>query len=94
MLQGRKEKELAFASAKQLSDMRPEHYLRKVLQTNTELKTAFILFELERMTTTEVAEVLGIPRGTAASRLRRARVDFNERVHRIETRIKFREGER
>ena len=39
-----------------------------------ELKAVFILFELERMTTTEVAEVLGIPRGTAASRLRRARV--------------------
>ncbi len=83
-------------SPEELSDRhRARELLDRVLELMPlELKTAFILFELERMTTAEVAEVLGIPRGTAASRLRRARVDFNQRVHRIETRIKFREGER
>jgi len=83
-------------SPEELSDRhRARLLLDQVLELMPlELKAAFILFELERMTTTEVAEVLGIPRGTAASRLRRARLDFNERVHRIETRIKFRKGER
>jgi RNA polymerase sigma-70 factor (ECF subfamily) len=83
-------------SPEELSDRhRARQLLDQVLELMPlELRTAFILFELERLTTTEVAEVLGIPRGTAASRLRRARADFNERVHRIEARIKFREGER
>lgn len=41
-----------------------------------ELRTVLVLFELEQMTKGEVAELLGIPVGTAVSRLRRAREDF------------------
>jgi RNA polymerase sigma-70 factor (ECF subfamily) len=41
-----------------------------------ELRTAFVLFELEGFTVPEVAEVLEVPLGTAASRLRRARAAF------------------
>jgi len=39
-------------------------------------RTVFVLFELEGFTLTEIAELLSIPRGTAASRLRRGRSEF------------------
>jgi len=41
-----------------------------------ELRTLIILFELEQMTKFEVSDLLGIPVGTAVSRLRRAREEF------------------
>jgi len=41
-----------------------------------ELRAVFTLFELEQMTLTEIATLLGVPRGTVASRLRRARSAF------------------
>jgi RNA polymerase sigma-70 factor (ECF subfamily) len=41
-----------------------------------DLRTVFVLFELEELGLDEIAQVLGIPRGTAASRLRRARDGF------------------
>lgn len=40
-----------------------------------ELRAVFALFELDQLTLTEIAELLGVPRGTVASRLRRARVE-------------------
>ncbi len=53
-----------------------------------DLRTAFVLFELEGCSGPEVAELCDIPLGTAASRLRRAREAFREAVsdlgHRIE----------
>ena len=42
----------------------------------TELKGVFVLFELERFTMAEIAELLQLPAGTVASRLRRARELF------------------
>lgn len=51
-----------------------------------DLRTAFVLFELEGMTTSEVAATLGLPMGTAASRLRRAREEFREALKRHEAR--------
>ena len=54
-------------------------------QMETELRVVFSLYEFEQMTTAEISAVLEIPRGTVASRLRRARTDFRERVCRIET---------
>jgi len=41
-----------------------------------ELRAILVLFELEQMTKSEVAELLGIPEGTCVSRLRRARKEF------------------
>ena len=48
-----------------------------------ELREVFVLFELEEMSTPEIATLLEIPTGTAASRLRRAREEFDRRVTRL-----------
>ncbi len=42
LLQGRSDKELAFPIARYLTLLRPEHYLRLTIQTNTELGIAFM----------------------------------------------------
>jgi RNA polymerase sigma-70 factor (ECF subfamily) len=47
-----------------------------------DLRTVFVLFELEALTMAEIAEMLALPPGTVASRLRRAREDFHARVAR------------
>ena len=41
-----------------------------------ELRAVFVLFELEELSVDEVAEVLTLPRGTVATRLRRSREVF------------------
>jgi RNA polymerase sigma-70 factor (ECF subfamily) len=51
-------------------------------QMPDDLRAAFVLFEIEGLTKGEVAQALGIPAGTAASRLRRAREDFTRRAGR------------
>ncbi|HEY0463567.1 MAG TPA: sigma-70 family RNA polymerase sigma factor [Polyangiaceae bacterium] len=56
----------------------------------SELRTVFVLFELEEFSSHEIAALLGIPRGTAASRLRRARDDFAKRLSRVESRLRWR----
>jgi RNA polymerase sigma-70 factor (ECF subfamily) len=56
-----------------------------------DLRTAFVLFELEGYSGPEVAEMLEIPLGTATSRLRRARETFRESVAKI--RRTLRKGE-
>lgn len=43
-------------------------------------RTVFLLYEVEEMTMQEIAGALEIPQGTVASRLRRARAYFSERV--------------
>jgi RNA polymerase sigma-70 factor (ECF subfamily) len=40
------------------------------------LRVVFVLYELEEMTMSAIAEILGLPTGTVASRLRRARERF------------------
>lgn len=51
-----------------------------------DLRAVFMLFELEEMPTAEIATLLAIPPGTVASRLRRAREDFEVQVARIKKR--------
>jgi RNA polymerase sigma-70 factor, ECF subfamily len=48
-----------------------------------ELRTVFVLFEIEELTMAEIASVNGIPAGTVASRLKRARKVFREIVSRM-----------
>jgi RNA polymerase sigma-70 factor (ECF subfamily) len=51
-----------------------------------ELRSVFVLFELEELTIDEVAELLGLPRGTVATRLRRARMVFHDAAKSMEAR--------
>jgi RNA polymerase sigma-70 factor (ECF subfamily) len=50
-----------------------------------DLRQVFVLFDLEELTTTEVSSVLHLPKGTVASRLRRAREVFRKNVSRMST---------
>lgn len=47
-----------------------------------DLRAVLVLFEVEEMTVPEIAALLEIPAGTAASRLRRAREDVTARLRR------------
>jgi RNA polymerase sigma-70 factor, ECF subfamily len=47
-----------------------------------DVRHVFILFELEGCSTEEIAKLMNIPSGTVASRLRRAREDFQSKVSR------------
>ena len=59
-----------------------------------ELARVLVLAEIEQCTVPEIAELEGMPVGTAASRLRRARVAFRELLLREEHRNPLREGAR
>jgi RNA polymerase sigma-70 factor, ECF subfamily len=48
-----------------------------------ELRAVFVLYELEGLPSAEVADLLEIPRGTVASRLKRARSQFCKDVRRL-----------
>jgi RNA polymerase sigma-70 factor, ECF subfamily len=45
-------------------------------QLDDDLRSVFVLYEIEEMTMSEIAQLLEIPSGTVASRLRRARASF------------------
>ncbi len=55
-----------------------------------ELRAPFVLFELEELSTADIARMLGVPTGTVASRLRRAREEFQAIVARLKARHAFR----
>lgn len=66
---------------------RARELLDRVLDSmDDDLRAVLVMFELEGMVTPEIAELLGIPVGTAASRLRRAREDFQAKVDRLAAR--------
>lgn len=59
------------------SSNRARAILQRILEDMPdELREVFVLYELEGMTTAAIAEMVGVPAGTAASRLRRAREVF------------------
>lgn len=81
------------AGADRVSSDRPDELLerRRARETldrvldamDLDLRSVFVLFELEEMTTAEIAALLAIPHGTVASRLRRAREEFQAAVARL-----------
>jgi RNA polymerase sigma-70 factor, ECF subfamily len=67
-----------------LEQRRARETLDRVLDAmELDLRAVFILFEVEEMSTTEIASLLSIPHGTVASRLRRAREDFERSVRKL-----------
>lgn len=82
-----------------LDELVDRHAARRLLDALLErmpddLRTVFVLFEFEEQSLNEIAGLLGIPRGTAASRLRRAREDFAKRSGRLEKQLRGRGGAR
>jgi RNA polymerase sigma-70 factor (ECF subfamily) len=79
----------ALATPEDLTDQkRVRQMLDRVLdQMEPNLRTVFVLHEFEQMNMAEIANVLSIPRGTVASRLRRARFEFRERVRAIDQNV-------
>jgi RNA polymerase sigma-70 factor, ECF subfamily len=57
-------------------------------------RTVFVLFELEELSMAEIAEIIEIPPGTVASRLRRAREEFHAQAKRVRARLSFGGGKR
>jgi RNA polymerase sigma-70 factor (ECF subfamily) len=57
-----------------------------------ELRTVFVLFELEGQEIRDIAELEAIPLGTASSRLRRAREEFSAIAKRVRAALAQREG--
>jgi len=53
-----------------------------------DLRTVFVLYELEDESIPSIAAMLGIPEGTATSRLRRAREKFERRRQRLQMRTR------
>ena len=71
-----------------LDRKRMRELLDVVLDTMpADLRAAFVLFEVEGLSTPEMAELLGIPLGTVASRLRRAREVFERQVELLRQRM-------
>jgi RNA polymerase sigma-70 factor (ECF subfamily) len=55
-----------------------------------DLRAAFILSEIEQLTRVEIAELLCVPQGTVASRLRRAREQYDAAIVRLRKRMQSR----
>lgn len=77
------------ASAEELTHrLQARRMLDDVLESMPEaVRVAFILFELEGLTAREIAQLVGVPAGTVASRLRRGRELFERGVQNLERRL-------
>ena len=73
------------STPEQLADRnRARNAVDRILgEMDLDLRSVFILYEIEEMTMAEIAITFSIPTGTVASRLRRAREDFRKRVRRL-----------
>jgi len=77
-----------------LDQKRLRQLLDRVLdELSDDLRVCFVLYELEGMSSPEIAELLNIPIGTVASRLRRAREAFEQAALRLKARLQSRGGE-
>ena len=92
------ENEFALHDATPIEELLDRHSARLILdqlldQMPFDIRAVFVLFEIEELSLSEIAQTLDIPRGTAASRLRRAREDFEARVARVHARLSRRGGQ-
>jgi RNA polymerase sigma-70 factor, ECF subfamily len=73
-------------SPEHLTDQkRMRHLLDWILgRMEEDLRMVFALYEFEEMSMLDISKMLGIPQGTVASRLRRARAQFRELTGAIE----------
>jgi RNA polymerase sigma-70 factor, ECF subfamily len=53
-------------------------------KVDADLVEVFVLYEIEGLTSPEISDLLGIPLGSVASRLRRAREQFRAAAARVE----------
>jgi RNA polymerase sigma-70 factor (ECF subfamily) len=83
-------------SAEELLDERRAYEaLQRVLQSMpVELRLVFVLYEIEELSAPAIAAMIGVPVGTVASRLRRAREAFHAIVKRTQTAQRGREARR
>ncbi len=66
-----------------LDRKRARAHLDEIMEAmELEERTVFVLFEIEGLTMSEIAKLEGVPAGTVASRLRRARETFARKVAR------------
>lgn len=77
-------------TARDAADVRDDVRLCDLVlsKVNQELAEVFVLYELEDMSSPEIASLLEIPLGTVASRLRRAREQFRAVAARLETTLR------
>jgi len=76
-----------------LDQKRLRELLDRVLdELSDDLRVCFVLYELEGMSSPEIAELLSIPVGTVASRLRRAREAFEHATGKLKARLQARGG--
>jgi RNA polymerase sigma-70 factor (ECF subfamily) len=76
-------------AAAQLDDRRALAVLDAILGSlPMDLRTVFVLYELEELTMAEIAQVTGLASGTVASRLRRARRAFETASLRAQSQLR------
>ena len=64
-----------------LERRRARELLDRILEAlDDDVRVVFVLHEIEQLTAPEIAEALGVPLGTVASRLRRGREQFARRL--------------
>ncbi|MFO0644346.1 MAG: RNA polymerase sigma factor [Polyangiaceae bacterium] len=67
-----------------LDDERARRLLDRALASlDDDVREVFVLHEIEELTMAEIAVMIGVPSGTVASRLRRAREDFKKATARL-----------
>jgi len=73
-------------TTEELVDQRRAHeVLQQIIQAMpVELRLVFVLYEIEELTTATIAAMIGVPAGTVASRLRKARETFHAIVKRMQ----------
>jgi RNA polymerase sigma-70 factor (ECF subfamily) len=82
-------------AGEQLDDRRARAMLDALLDAMPlDLRTVFVLYEIEEFTMAEIAGALEIPPGTVASRLRRARAAFEAASLRLQKKLQGRDRRR